>query len=87
MKAICSGLISPIQCRVDCRKICFLVWPLQCADCSSTHRKDLKLGQCLDIDAIKSPSKFGKVTGPSSHFIGHPVFCRAAFYCILQFVL
>ena len=28
----------------------------------STHKKDLKLGQCLDMDDMKSPSKFSVVT-------------------------
>ena len=35
----------------------------------STHQKDLKLGECLDIGDMTSPSKFGEVTWPSLHFI------------------
>ena len=27
----------------------------------------LKIGQCLVIDDMTSPSKFGEVTGPNSH--------------------
>ena len=44
------------------RKICSLVWHLQNTDFSSTDQKDLKLGQCLDMDNMTSPSKFGDVT-------------------------
>ena len=29
---------------------------------SSTNQEDLKLGQCLDIGDMTSPSKFGEVT-------------------------
>ena len=32
------------------------------ADFSSTHQKDFKLGQCLDIGDMTSPSKLGDVT-------------------------
>ena len=27
-----------------------------------THQRDLKLGQCLDMDDMTSPSKFSEVT-------------------------
>ena len=49
--------------------------------------QDLKLGQCLDISDITSPSKFGKVTWPRSHFLGCFVFYRPAFGAISQIVL
>ena len=29
---------------------------------SVLHQRDLKLGRCLDMDDMISPSKFGKVT-------------------------
>ena len=44
------------------RKIYPLIWAFKNADFSSTNQKDLKLGQCLDIDDMTSPSKFGEVT-------------------------
>ena len=46
-----------MQCRPDFRKICSLVWPLEGAVFSSTSQKDLKVGQCLDIDDMTSLSK------------------------------
>ena len=39
----------------------------------------MKLGQCIDIDDMTSPNKFGKVTRPSSHFVSLSVFYRPAF--------
>ena len=56
------------------RKIRALVWPLWNSDFSFTDQKDLKLGQCLDMDDMTSPSKFGEVTWPSSHFMDRSVF-------------
>ena len=60
-----------IQGRPDFRKIsffflsfCALLWPLLNADSNSTYQKDLKFGQCLHIDNMTSPNKFGEVTPP-----------------------
>ena len=39
------------------------------ANFSSTGQKDLKLGQCLDMDAMTSPSKFGHITWPTLDFM------------------
>ena len=52
-----------------------------------THQEDLKLGRCLDIDDMTSPSKYGEVTLLNSHFTGLSVFHRPAFGAILQIVL
>ena len=38
--------------------------------------KELKLGQCLDIDDMTSPSKFGEVTWPTSNSMGQTSFFR-----------
>ena len=54
---------------------------------TSSNQKDLKLAQCLDIDEISSPSKFGEITQPGLHFVGRSVFYRPAFDAILQIVL
>ena len=51
---------------------------------SPTHQT---LGQCLDIDDMISPTKFGEARCPSSHFISFTVFYRPAFGAILQIVL
>ena len=40
-------------------KIYALIWYLQSAAFKYTAQNDLKLGQCLDIDEMTSPSKFG----------------------------
>ena len=37
---------------------------------SSTHQKDLKRRQCLDIDDMTSPSEYVDVTWPSAYFKG-----------------
>ena len=65
----------------------FLGWPLINTIFISTSPKDLKLGHCLDIEDMTSPSKFGEVMLPSSHFIGCSVFYWQAFSSILQVVL
>ena len=66
-------------------KICTLVSPLWNTDFSSTHQNDLELGQFLDIDDMTSPSIFGEVTWPSSHFMGRFVFYRPAFSAFYRF--
>ena len=40
---------------------------------SSLHQTDLKLGQCLDMDDITLPSKFGELTCRSSGFMDRSV--------------
>ena len=40
--------------------------------------KDLKLGQYFDTDDMASPSQFGNVKWPSSHFMGRLVYYRSA---------
>ena len=45
---------------------------------SVSVQKDLKLGQCLDVDDMTSPSKFGEVLWPSSDFVDRSVFYSPA---------
>ena len=49
------------------------------ADYSSNHQKNLKLGQCLDIDDMTSQVQYGEFTWPSSHFMDRLVFYRPVF--------
>ena len=46
---------------------------------SVNYQKYLKLGQCLNIDDMASPSEFGDVTRPNLHFTGYSVRYRAAY--------
>ena len=57
--------------------------PYKSAVFRSTHQNDLKLGQCLDVDDITSPTKCGDVPWPNLNFTASPVFCRNAFYILV----
>ena len=53
----------------------------------STSQNDMKLGQCLDIDAITSPTKFCDFPWPSLLFTAYSVFCRPASYRLVYKII
>ena len=73
--------------RLDFRKICPLVWPLQLVVFSSTFKKDLKRVQCIDIDGMTLHSIFGEATRPSSQDVDCFLFLRTSIWHYLQIIL
>ena len=42
-------------------KINTLLWPLQSTAFISTRQNELKIGQCLDVNSMTSPTKFSDI--------------------------